>query len=201
MSAEYDDLLDYWFAGAEESPQLAGERGRFWFGSSDEVDAEICERFGGRVRAAMRGELGGWLETPRGTVALLLLLDQFTRNVFRGTSEAFSADPLALEVASSLIDSGREEELPWVYRALLHLPFEHSESIHDQRRCVELCRAAAAAAPPEWKELMTGYIQWSVGHLEVVERFGRFPHRNEVLGRESAPEEVEYLENAERYGQ
>ena len=106
----------------------------------------------------MRGELGGWLETPRGTVALLLLLDQFTRNVFRGTSEAFS-----------LIDSGRDEELPWVYRAFLHLPFEYSESIHDQRRCVE--------------------------------RFGRFPHRNEVLDRESTPEEVEYLENAERYGQ
>ena len=201
MAAEYEDVLDYWFAGAEHSPQLAAERGRFWFASSDEVDAEICDRFGDRVRAAMRGELGTWPSTPRGTVALLLLLDQFTRNVFRGTSEAFAADPMALEVAGSLIDSGRDQELPWVYRAFLHLPFEHSESVDDQRRCVELCRAAADAAPAEWKELMTGYIQFSVGHLEVIERFGRFPHRNEVLGRGSTPEEIEYLENAERYGQ
>ena len=193
MTAEYEDVLAYWFVGAEASPQLAAERGRFWFGSSDEVDAEICERFGDRVRSAMRGELGAWLETPRGTVVLLLLLDQFTRNVFRGTSEAFAADPLALEVAGSLIDSGRDQELPWVYRAFLHLPFEHSESVDDQRRCVELCWAAADTATAEWKELMTGYIQWSVGHLEVIERFGRFPHRNELLGRTPTPEELEFL--------
>ena len=201
MVTDYEDVLDYWFAGAEQSPHLAAERGSFWFGSNDEVDAEISDRFGGRVRAAMEGDLDAWRETPRGTVALLLLLDQFTRNVFRGTSEAFAADPLALEVAESLIDSGRDKELPWVYRAFLHLPFEHSESIEDQRRCVELCRAAADEASPEWEELMTGYIQWAVGHMEVVERFGRFPHRNDVLGRTGTSEEIEYLKDAEHYGQ
>ena len=201
MTAPYEDVLDFWFAGAEDSPEVAAARGKVWFSSSDQMDAEIRERFGERVRAAVRGELDSWRSTPRGTVALVLLLDQFTRNVFRGTAEAFSADAAALEAARSLIDSGRDEELPWVYRAFLHLPFEHSEDVEDQRRCVELCRAAAQEAPAEWRELMAGYIQWAEDHLAVVERFGRFPHRNQVLGRSSTPEEVEYLKDADRYGQ
>ena len=201
MTKEYEEVLEYWFGDAAEDPALASKRQGFWFGSSEQVDREICDRFGDRVRAAQRGELADWGESPRSAVALVILLDQFTRNVFRGTSEAFAADSLALETARSLIESGRDRELPWVYRAFLHLPFEHSESIDDQRRCVELCRSAAAEAPPGWQELMEGYVGYAVGHGEVIERFGRFPHRNGVLGRASTPEEIAYLKDAERYGQ
>ena len=172
-----------------------------WFGASAEMDAEVLRRFGRLLPDARDGELDAWQQSPRGSLALVILLDQFSRNVYRGSAEAFSADDRALKIAKAAIAARQDRVLPPVYRAFLHLPFEHSESLEDQERCIELGRRLADEAPAEWKPLMTSYTGYAEGHRDVIARFGRFPHRNAVLGRQDTAEEAEYLENADRYGQ
>lgn len=201
MKTDIDETLAYWFADSADSAEKASARNSVWFGASAETDDEVRRRFGELVLLARNGELGEWQRSPRGSLAFVILLDQFTRNIYRGSAEAFSADDRALRVAKEAIASGQDQELPLVYRAFLHLPFEHSESLADQEHCLELGRRLASEAPAEWKSLMTDYVGYAESHHEVIARFGRFPHRNAVLGRQDTAEEAEYLENADRYGQ
>ncbi len=194
-------VLDYWFADAGQSPEKADARSAVWFGSSLEADAEIKSRFEPLVEAACRSELEEWTTSAEGSLAVVILIDQFSRNVYRGSARAFAGDEIALAVARAAIDAGQHLELPFIYRSFFYLPFEHSEDLEDQDRCVALNRAQAAAAPEEWQEFMRIYAGHAEGHRDVVARFGRFPHRNAVLGREDTPAEAEYLRDAPRYGQ
>jgi len=154
-----------------------------WFKKDAAFDAEIARRFMPAYEAAAAGALSEWEATAEGALALLLLLDQFSRNMFRGSPRAFAADPLARAIADRAIARGFDLELP-AERGFFYLPFEHSELLADQDRCVALCRATGNADTLKWAEL----------HADIIRRFGRFPHRNSVLGRASTADEQAFLD-------
>lgn len=179
-------VLDFWFA-----PEGHPEHGRFrdlWFIKRDETDREIERRFGPLIEQAMQGGLSDWRETPQGALALILLLDQFTRNVYRGTVQSFAGDPRALLVAQHLVGDGGHAALPPLQRAFVYLPYEHAEDASLQAHCVALFTALAAEAPA-----LDTMLDYAKRHAEVIRRFGRFPHRNAILGRASTPEEAAFL--------
>ena len=154
-----------------------------WFSKSEAFDAEIRERFDALHHAAARGELDGWAETAQGALALLLLLDQFPRNLFRGSPHAFAADPLARKIARRAVDRGFDSQVDPALRQFFYLPFEHSEHLEDQDHGAALC---AASGDPD-------LVKWAKIHRDIIARFGRFPHRNESLGRTTTDEERAFL--------
>ncbi len=183
---EAGDVTDYWFGapgGAEH-----GSHREMWFRGGPVVDAEIATRFGALHRRAAAGELDRWRDDARACLALILVLDQFPRNMFRGQSRSFATDARAVEIARQAIVRGDDRGLHLSTQQFYYMPFEHSENLADQRRSVELFRAGA---DDERKEENIGY---AVKHLEIIERFGRFPHRNAILGRQSTPQELKFLE-------
>ncbi|MGE0581415.1 MAG: DUF924 family protein [Steroidobacteraceae bacterium] len=194
MKAGADEILTFWFADANDGPAQAQARQAFWFRGSAEVDEAIRGRFMPTVEAALRGELEPWSDVPGAALALVLLLDQFPRNAWRGTARAFSGDALALATARAAVGAGFLERLELAQRAFMILPFEHSESLADQHESMRLFAALASAAPGRWRALFDGYLDYARQHCEIIERFGRFPHRNRVLGRETTPEERAWLD-------
>ena len=178
------DVLGFWF-GAPGSAE-SGKQRDFWFRKSQATDELIRSRFGADVEAALRGERDAWASTVHGTRALILLLDQFTRNIHRDTPRAFAGDARALEHARRLVAQGEDEAPTPLERWFVYLPFEHSESIEVQRESVRLFAKLAAKGHPD-------ALAWAQKHLDVIARFGRFPHRNRILGRKSTAEEIEYL--------
>lgn len=154
-----------------------------WFARDDAFDAQLRERFLDAHFAAARGECEEWLETAEGALALVLLLDQVPRNVFRGSAHAFATDPLARRVAAHAISEGFDLKVDPALRIFFYMPFEHSEALADQDRAVALCEAFGNAS----------YLGFAHKHRDVIARFGRFPHRNVALGRASTDEEAAYL--------
>jgi uncharacterized protein (DUF924 family) len=155
-----------------------------WFNKDSAFDDEIRGRFLETYEAAVRGELAAWEETREGALALVIVLDQFPRNIFRGSARAFAADPLALAAAERAIERGFSIATPVQERAFFYLPFEHSEQPADQERCCALFRATGDADLVKWAEL----------HADIIRRFGRFPHRNAVLGRMTTAVEQAFLD-------
>ena len=178
--ADFAEVLEFWF-GAPHSPERGRQR-KNWFRKSDEFDAEIRSRFLPTWESAQRRELARWETTPLASLALVVVLDQFPRNMFRGTARAFSSDALALAAARSMIDRKFDRPLAPVERWFAYLPFEHAEDLAAQRRSLTFFRELDPDA--------AGYAQ---RHYEIIARFGRFPHRNAILGRESTAEELEFL--------
>jgi len=178
-------VLDFWF-GPPGGPD-DGQARDAWFRGDPAFDATIRERFGAVVDEALTGGLPEWDGSPDGELALLLVCDQFPRNLFRGEARAFALDGRALAVARRMVAAGRDRVLAPVRRAFVYLPFEHSESLDDQREAVRLF--GTLRDDPQ----AGGYHEWAVKHLEVIERFGRFPHRNEALGRRSTAAELAFL--------
>ncbi|MEW5728821.1 MAG: DUF924 family protein [Pseudomonadota bacterium] len=174
MTAGARDLLDFWF-----SPAVAAK----WFAPDPALDRDLARRFGPLVERALAGGLGDWTVTPDGALALVILLDQLPRNLWRGSARAFAGDERARRVADDAIGRGFDLRLEPGRRTFLYLPFEHSEDLADQRRAVALFRERGTADGLDWAEK----------HLAVIERFGRFPHRNAALGRVSTPDEEAYL--------
>jgi uncharacterized protein (DUF924 family) len=194
-AGEADAVLTFWIgeaAAATDATQIKRWVER-WFTRDAALDAEIGERFGAQVAAARRGDLDEWAASPRGRLALLVLLDQFPRNLYRGSVDAFAGDPKALALATAAVDEGGDRALPPVERLFVYLPFEHSEDVADQERAVALFDALRAHAPPGLAAAFSGFHDYAIKHRDVIARFGRFPHRNAVLGRDSTPAEAEYL--------
>ena len=182
------DVLDFWF-GAPGSA-LHGQPRREWFVKNDAFDAVIRDRFGPTIEAAVAGGLRDWDGAgPPGILARLLVLDQFTRNAWRNTPQSFAGDALALAAAQQLVDSGAERTLPPLQRAFVYMPFEHAEDAYMQERAVELV-SGLAAEQPGFDEM----LDYAHRHRGVIARFGRFPHRNAILGRASTPEEAAFLQ-------
>jgi uncharacterized protein (DUF924 family) len=154
-----------------------------WFAKDADFDRRFREVFLEAHEAAARGDLDGWLATPEGALALLLLLDQFPRNAFRGTPRMYATDAAARRIATAAVDTGRDQQMPKELRTFFYLPFGHSEDLADQERCVALCRHLG---PPDSTS--------SERHRDIVRRFGRFPHRNSILGRNMMPEEQAFLD-------
>lgn len=155
-----------------------------WFTKSDDFDAEFRRRFLDLHFEAARREHDGWIETPDGALALIILLDQFPRNVFRGTAHMFATDPLARMYAHEAIRRGHDKAFDAMLPAFFYLPFEHSEDMADQKLSVTLFNALGG----DW-------VKYADEHHEIIKRFGRFPHRNPSLGRETTPEERQFLES------
>lgn len=187
-------IVDFWFVplpGETVASETTKPRDRVtrdvWFRKDDAFDALIRERFGVALAAGIAGAFGHWCNEPEGCLARVVLLDQFTRNAFRGTPRAFAGDPGALASAEVALARGYERALAPQERWFLYLPFEHSESIADQERCVALFEALAAETG------LDSPLPWAIRHRDVILRFGRFPHRNEILGRASTPDEIAFL--------
>jgi uncharacterized protein (DUF924 family) len=155
-----------------------------WFTKDAAFDAEIREKFLATYEAAAAGKLDGWTADAEGALALCIVLDQFSRNMFRGDARTFAADPLAREVANTALKRGYDQDVDPKERGFFFLPFMHSEDLGDQKRCVELYRAAGDAN-----------LKYAEEHHDIIKRFGRFPHRNAVLGRATTPDEKTYLDN------
>lgn len=185
MDARVDEILEFWF-GAPNLPDYGKERS-FWFTKNLEFDRQLRDRFLPIYTQAAGGELDNWQDLPQSCLALLLLLDQFPRNMFRGTPQSFATDTKALAVANNAVAKGFDRDLLPVQRWFIYLPFEHSENLADQQRCVELF--ATLTGDPD----STKTIDYALRHKAVIERFGRFPHRNKILGRETTPQEAEFL--------
>ena len=185
MIAHWSDILEFWF-GAPDSPELSRNR-RQWFGKSDAFDGVIRERFLATYEAAAAGRLDGWADRPLAALALVLTLDQFARNMFRGTPRAFATDARALAVARGTVSRGFDAAYVPVQRWFAYLPYEHAEDLAMQAESLALfdgLRRDPASAST---------LGYAMRHYAVIERFGRFPHRNAILGRTSTPEELAFL--------
>jgi uncharacterized protein (DUF924 family) len=187
-------ILEFWFGDGGDAASVAAARSALWWGKSDDSDEEIRRRFGDWVERAARGELDEWLATPRGRLALIILLDQFSRNIHRGRPASFASDAQALRWAKEGIETGVERQLRPIERVFFYLPLEHSEQLADQRHCVQLYRQLLDEVAPGEKPLFATYLDFAERHLAIIERFGRFPHRNAILGRESTAEERAFLQ-------
>ena len=169
-----EDVIAFWRAAGPQK----------WFGKDADFDREIAAQFLPAHEAAAAGQLSDWAATPDGALALLLLLDQFPRNMFRGSARAFATDPLARTVADRAIAQGFDEAAASGERMFFYLPFEHSENLADQERSLALSRRAGGGTADRYAEI----------HADIIRRFGRFPHRNAMLGRVTTPEEQAFLD-------
>lgn len=188
-----DEVLAFWFGAQTDDAAVLADRGSSWFTQDAAFDQSIRARFADLRDAATGDALDGWLEHPRGRLARVILVDQFSRNLFRGDPRAFEADPLALGWAREGVAAGAERVLRPVERVFLYLPFEHSESLLDQDRSVALFTALHDGVPDNLRAAFGTFLDFARRHREMIARFGRFPHRNAVLGRESTPAERAFL--------
>ena len=179
-------VLDFWFGPADDADHALSRPQ--WFRKDDAFDAQIADRFGGLIEAALIGGLDEWRDTALGSVALLLLLDQFTRNSFRGQAKSFAGDARALSVAQALVQAGHGRELTGVQRQFVYLPFEHAEDLAMQAESLRLFAELERDHPA-----LKGLLDWAQRHQVIVARFGRFPHRNAALGRTSTADELAFL--------
>jgi uncharacterized protein (DUF924 family) len=189
-----DELLDFWFGTETDDAAVATAQAELWWGHGAETDESLQARFGTAASSAAAGILDHWTGSPRGRLALILLLDQLPRAIHRGTPAAFAQDLDARRVADQGLESGADKLLRPIERLFFYLPFEHSEDLEDQDRSIALYRDLAAEVAAEHKETFAEFVDYAVRHREVIARFGRFPHRNAILGRESTPEETAFLE-------
>jgi len=197
------EVLEYWFDDAAKikADELKDYFQR-WFQGSKELDKEICTRFGKAVKQAAGDELALWENTTEGKLALIILLDQFTRNVFRGTGKAFAYDAKALRFCQKLIESGVDKDLSWAERGFAYMPMQHAEDRIIQQQGVEAYMGLVDDTADELKKVVTGFLLSAREHKTIIDKFGRFPHRNKVLDRESTDEELIYLATgAKSFGQ
>lgn len=196
------DIVDFWIGDAVKNgwPSDLAVAGRWWQ-SSAPMDAQIDERFGARVRQALSGGLACWEVKPLARLALVILLDQFTRNIYRGAAHAFEGDARAQALAVDALDRGLDAELPLAGRLFLAMPLMHAEDLGLQHRSVAYLTALAEAAPPALQSVLGQSADSAREHRDIVARFGRFPYRNKVLGRIDTPDEIEFMKNGPRFGQ
>lgn len=190
-------VLQYWFGELNFTETYFDRRNRFWFGGGETVDAHIRAHYETDVIAAADGKLESWKQTPKGTLALIILLDQFSLNLYREQPRSYRQSELAIPLARHLIDRGWEWTLTPMERVFAYLPFEHSENLEDQEYAVELYQKLADGAPETLRAVMDGYLDYAERHHRVVKKYGRFPDRNEVFGRENTPEEESFLASDE----
>jgi uncharacterized protein (DUF924 family) len=180
------EVLDFWF-GEPAGPE-SGRSRPVWFRKDADFDALVRARFGALHAQAMNDRLQSWFDAPEALLAYVIVLDQFSRNMFRGHADSFAGDGRALAAATLLVERGWDRAMPALKRWFVYLPFEHSERLDDQDRCIDLMRALEGDAATR------DAVEWAHRHRDVIRRFGRFPHRNAILGRVSTPAEVAFLQ-------
>jgi uncharacterized protein (DUF924 family) len=188
-----DEILTYWFGDLPNAEHYPEEKSKIWFRGGEEVDQEIRSRFGELVEAAGNHQLDKWKETPRGRLALILLVDQFTRNIYRSTPKAFAFDSIARELTIEGLDEGADQKLFPIERTFFYLPLEHAENLEIQELSLVKFHELANSVPLALSETFKSFAHYAKLHQNIIEKFGRFPHRNVILERESTPEEIEFL--------
>ena len=193
LPASPESVLDFWFGAPGSAAEIAGRQSKLWFDKSLANDQAVIDRFAATLTAATAGRLDAWANTPRGRLALVIVLDQFPHHIHRDQPQAFATDPQSLALSLAALESGEDRKLAPIERVFLYLPLEHAESIEMQERSVSLYEQLANEAAADERALFDNFLDYARKHLDVVARFGRFPHRNEILGRPSTPEELEFL--------
>lgn len=188
LDRSFDDLLSFWLGELDANGLADPEHQRLWWRHDAELDAELRERFGELHAAVVAGEHEDWRATPRGALAYVIVLDQLSRNLYRNTPQMYAQDERAVSVARESLARGDAKELRLHERLFLVMPFMHSESLADQERCITLLQELA-----ELHESLAGNVGYAIQHRDIVARFGRFPHRNRILGRVSSAEEEAFL--------
>lgn len=183
----------FWFGSALDDAVVADEQSSLWWQKHPDTDRQIRQRFESCLHRAANGELDGWATTPGGRLALILLTDQFPRNMYRNAPESFAYDALALRWCREGLQVGADRALRPIERVFFYLPLEHSESLEDQERAVALFRQLVQDVGTERAGAFEGFLDYAIRHRNVIARFGRFPHRNAILGRVSTPEEAAFL--------
>jgi uncharacterized protein (DUF924 family) len=184
--ASPEAVLDFWF-GPPDDPGHRLPRPA-WFRKDPAFDQQVRERFGPTIEAALAGRLGAWASEPLPALAQVIVLDQFTRNAFRDTARAFAGDERALAAAQAMVDAGQDRSLSGVQRQFVYMPFEHAEDRAAQEQALRLFARLGEDEPA-----LADLLRWAQAHHDIVARFGRFPHRNALLGRTSTPEEEAFL--------
>ena len=187
------EVLDFWFADSLTNPDTLASHRAIWFMGGPDIDLLITEKFGTLPDAALAGELQYWTTDTRNTLALVLVLDQFPRNIYRNTARAYYYDVAALDLTVKIIDQGLNLELHPIEQSFLFLPLQHSETIVEQTRAVQLYETLAAQSPEPYLESAKNSLDYAKRHCDIIRRFGRFPHRNAILGRVSTEAEIEFL--------
>lgn len=190
---EIESVLEFWFGACGPDGALDPAKLKIWFSKGRKYDAGIRDRFGALHQRASRGELVEWKATPRGRLALIIVLDQFSRHIHRGTALAFAQDPAAQRLAVEGVEAGADHELVPAGRAFFYLPLEHAEDPELQKLSVRRFEQLASAVAPACREDYESFLDYARRHREIIERFGRFPHRNAALGLVPTPEEIEFL--------
>jgi uncharacterized protein (DUF924 family) len=194
MQAPWQDLLHWWFGQGTSASEIAAEKQRLWFGYRAEQDDEARQRFGALVEQALNGELQDWAELPEGWLALVLLLDQLPRMIHRNTPKAFAGDERAQHLVRDGLAHGGDMLLAPIQRVFIYLVLEHAENLATQDLAVAQFTALRDIADEAERTLFVGFLDYAERHREVISRFGRFPHRNAILGREASDAERLFLE-------
>ncbi len=194
-----EEILKFWFGRVEETIVPSENRARIWFGESSEVDTEIKAKFSDDLERASRGEFKEWENSPRGQLALIITLDQFSRHVYRDRPEAFLQDDYALGICIQGVDTQADHQLSLIERVFYYFPFLHSEHLTHQERSIRSYQMLVELAFPETQVIYESFFKFANHHYNIVRRFGRFPQRNTVLGRESTSEEINYLKDIKHF--
>jgi uncharacterized protein (DUF924 family) len=188
-----DEILSFWFKEQELSAPQIDRRMDIWFGENPEFDHEIQKEYADDVDRACEGDLDRWADEPRGRLALIILIDQFRRNIYRNTAKAFSMDRRALKLCVEGAMEKKDKGLTPIQKVFFYMPLQHAESRKVQAKSVELFARLAESVSPTFQETFLTIAQFAELHKDIIDQFGRFPHRNKLLGRENTPEEDEYL--------
>jgi len=188
-----EEILDFWFGHLPDDSFLPEEKAKLWFQKDPLFDQEIRRKFEDVLHASVSGELTDWLSTPRGILAYIVLLDQFPRNMYRDLPEEYAYDHLVLSVVREALKNGVDEKLKQVERKFLYMPLMHSEDPEDQDMSIEYFTRLRNSAPPQHREYFEMVLDFAHRHKAIIDQFGRYPYRNEQLGRETTEEEEEFL--------
>ena len=194
-------VINYWFGDIGSGFDVQGQN-KLWFGGGDSADEDIRQKFGELVDSALAGELLLWTDSILGSLALVILLDQFPRNIYRGSAQAFAGDKTAVEIVKNSIKQQLDKQLSAIQRSFFYMPLEHSENFSDQNVCVECFEQLLQEVPDEGKKIIQSNLEFALKHRDIIAQFGRFPHRNKALARESSAAEIGYLNSGgARFGQ
>jgi uncharacterized protein (DUF924 family) len=194
LAAPWQPLLEWWFGSAESPFDVAKAKSKLWFGKKKSQDREAQQRFAVQVEQALAGGLTDWAHSPQGWLALVLLLDQLPRMIFRDTPKAFVGDSLAQKVVGQGLQIGFDHQLTSIQRTFIYLVLEHSEDLADQDQAVAKLTSLLAQQPEIDRPMIASNLNYAKKHQAIIARFNRFPHRNAILGRTSTAEELAFLQ-------
>ncbi len=197
MNSQIEKVLEFWFGTFPDAYRSDPSRVDMWFRNGSAYDQEIFITFGGLYHQITNGQFDHWQQTPRGRLALIIMLDQFSRHIHRGRADSFTFDEKAQELCLDGISAGDDQQLHPVERSFFYLPLEHAENLDRQNLSVEAFTRLAEDVPVEHRQMFESTLEYANKHRYIIERFGRFPELNDILGRDSSPEEIEFMKSGE----